>query len=112
MNDQAQPPRAVLYVRLSKASDVSTSIQGQNDELYALSQREGWTVTAVFEDNGRSGGKTRANAEEALRMLRDDEADVLAVYSDDRWSRMGIPSAVGGRLPAPSVSSTAASCGA
>jgi DNA invertase Pin-like site-specific DNA recombinase len=82
--------RAVLYVRLSRASDVSTSIRGQNDDLYATAEREGWQIVATFEDNGKSGGKTRANATAALDMLRDGSADVLAVYSYDRWSRMGI----------------------
>lgn len=89
-NEHATAPRAVLYVRLSKASDVSTSIRGQNEELYALAQREGWHTVATFEDNGRSGGKQRDNAVEALRMIREGEADVLAVYAYDRWSRMGI----------------------
>ena len=87
MSDAA---RAVLYVRLSKASDVSTSIKGQNDELFARAQHEGWNIVATFEDNGRSGGKQRDNAVEALRMIREGEADVLAVYAYDRWSRMGI----------------------
>ncbi|MWV50024.1 hypothetical protein GRS96_12165 [Rathayibacter sp. VKM Ac-2803] len=83
-------PRAVLYVRLSRESAVSTSIQGQNADLYALAEREGWQIIRTFEDNGKSGGKARANAAAALAMLRDGEADVLAVYAYDRWSRMGI----------------------
>lgn len=83
-------PRAVLYVRLSRESAVSTSIQGQNADLYALAEREGWKIIRTFEDNGKSGGKARANALAALDMLRDGEADVLAVYAYDRWSRMGI----------------------
>lgn len=88
MSDAAQ--RAVLYVRLSRETAVSTSIQGQNDELYARAQQEGWDIVATFEDNGRSGGKQRDNAQEALAMIRDGRADVLAVYAYDRWSRMGI----------------------
>lgn len=83
-------PRAVLYVRLSRESHVSTSIEGQNADLYALAAREGWKIVATFEDNGKSGGKQRGNARAALDMLRDGEADVLAVYAYDRWSRMGI----------------------
>jgi DNA invertase Pin-like site-specific DNA recombinase len=74
-------PRAVLYVRLSRESDVSTSIAGQNADLYALAEREGWQIVATFEDNGKSGGKQRSNARAALDMLRDNEADVLAVYA-------------------------------
>lgn len=83
-------PRAVLYVRLSRESEVSTSIAGQNADLYAAAEREGWQIVATFEDNGKSGGKQRDNARAALDMLRRNEADVLAVYAYDRWSRMGI----------------------
>lgn len=83
-------PRAVLYVRLSRESAVSTSIEGQNSDLYALAEREGWQIVATFEDNGKSGGKQRENAVGALNMLKNNEADVLAVYAYDRWSRMGI----------------------
>lgn len=86
-------PRAVLYVRLSKDSNTSTSIAGQNDDLAALAEREGWDVVAVFDDNGKSGGKERAKAIAAFDMVRDNRADVLAVYAYDRWSRMGIEKA-------------------
>jgi site-specific DNA recombinase len=86
----SKSPRAVLYVRLSRESKVSTSIAGQNADLYAAAEREGWQIVATFEDNGKSGGKQRENAEAALDMLRNNEADVLAVYAYDRWSRMGI----------------------
>lgn len=82
--------RAVLYSRLSRETISSTSIQGQSDDLLALAEREGWDVVAMFVDEGLSGGKKRANAEEALRMLRDGEVDVLAAYSVDRYSRLGI----------------------
>ena len=79
-----------MYVRLSRESAVSTSIEGQNDDLYALAEREGWEIVDTFEDNGESGGKQRAKARKALDMLINNEADVLAVYAYDRWSRMGI----------------------
>lgn len=84
-------PRAVLYVRLSKESAVSTSITGQNDDLLALAAARGWDVDGrIFEDNGLSGGKARANAEAAFTIWASGEADILAVYAYDRWSRMGI----------------------
>lgn len=70
--------------------EVSTSIAGQNADLYALAEREGWNIVATFEDNGKSGGKQRGNARAALDVVRNNEADVLAVYAYDRWSRMGI----------------------
>lgn len=82
--------RAVLYSRLSRESIVSTSLQGQAEDLRALAAREGWTVVADFVDEGLSGGRRRANADEAIRMLREGEADVLAAYAVDRFSRQGV----------------------
>lgn len=78
-----------MYLRLSVSKDESTSIARQNKELTALAEREGWTVVETFTDDGLSGGKPRANADKALRMLRENKADVIAVYKFDRWSRMG-----------------------
>lgn len=86
------PLRAVLYLRLSLSSsdDVSDSIKRQETDLRALADREGWIVTKTLFDDGKSGRKRRANADEALAMLKDGEADVLAVWKFDRWSRQGI----------------------
>lgn len=85
----ATPKRAVLYLRLSVTKDESVSIANQNKQLEALAEREGWQIVETLTDDGFSGGKPRANAEKALRMLRDNSADVIAVYKFDRWSRMG-----------------------
>ncbi|MBT2516279.1 recombinase family protein [Streptomyces sp. ISL-90] len=82
--------RAILYARLSVVRESSTSIARQVDDLEALATREGWEIAARFEDEGLSGGSDRANAEEALAMLRDGRADVLAVWKFDRWSRQGL----------------------
>ncbi|UVK59071.1 serine integrase [Microbacterium phage Cen1621] len=93
MKTHASPsfkPRAVLYSRLSRESIASTSLAGQSDDLFGLADREGWEVVATFVDEGLSGGKKRANAEEALRMLADGEVDILAAYAVDRYSRQGI----------------------
>jgi len=83
------PKRAILYLRLSVSKDESVSIANQNKQLQALAEREGWQIVETFTDDGLSGGKPRANAERALRMLRENDADVIAVYKFDRWSRMG-----------------------
>ncbi len=80
----------MLYSRLSKESAVSTSIAGQGESLYELAEKEGWDIVATFVDEGLSGGKRRAAAEESLRKLRDGEADILAAYSVDRYSRQGV----------------------
>lgn len=81
--------RAILYLRLSVSKDESVSIANQNKQLQALAEREGWQIVETFTDDGLSGGKPRANADKALKMLSDRTADVIAVYKFDRWSRMG-----------------------
>ena len=82
--------RAVLYLRLSAIVEDSTSIARQEADLRALCEREGWSIVGVLTDDGKSGRKARANASEALRMLRDGEADVLAVWKLDRFTRQGL----------------------
>jgi site-specific DNA recombinase len=89
-----QPRRAILYLRLSVATEDSTSIARQRKDLHEHANREGWEIVAELVDDGISGRKARANATEALRMLREREADVLAVWKLDRWTRQGL-SAVG-----------------
>jgi site-specific DNA recombinase len=86
--------RAVLYLRLSAIVEDSTSIARQEADLRALCEREGWTVERVLADDGKSGRKARANATEALRMLRDGEAEVLVTWKLDRFTRQGL-SAIG-----------------
>lgn len=82
--------RVVLYLRLSRATETSTAIAGQNAELREYATRQGWEVVRVLEDDGRSGRKQRAHADECLRMLEAREADILAVYAVDRWTRQGL----------------------
>lgn len=84
------PLRAALYLRLSQSDDASTSIDRQERDLREHAEREGWEVVCVLTDDGLSGRKSRANAEEALRMIRDGEIDALAVWKFDRWSRQGL----------------------
>lgn len=78
-----------MYLRLSVSKDESVSIANQNKQLQALAESEGWTIVETFTDDGLSGGKPRVNAEKALKMLRENKADIIAVYKFDRWSRMG-----------------------
>jgi DNA invertase Pin-like site-specific DNA recombinase len=81
--------RAVLYLRLSAVVDDSTSIDRQERDLRAHAERQGWTVSGVLVDEGISGRKARAKATEAVRLIVDDEADVLAVWKLDRFTRQG-----------------------
>lgn len=84
------PLRAVLYLRLSALVEDSTSIDRQEHTLRERAQLEGWEVVRVLADEGISGRKHRENADEALRMIRDGEADILAVWALDRFTRQGI----------------------
>lgn len=85
--------RCILYLRLS-VSDAndgqSDSIQRQETDLRAFAETEGLDVARVLIDDGLSGRKTRANADEALRMLDAGEAEVLLVWKLDRWTRQGL----------------------
>ncbi len=84
---------AVLYTRLSIADDndgVSDSIQRQESDLRSFAEAEGLEVIRVLSDDGLSGRVARANADEALRMIRDREALVLVVWKLDRWTRQGV----------------------
>ncbi|GAA3625830.1 recombinase family protein [Microbacterium awajiense] len=80
----------MLYLRLSRKTEASTSIVRQNEELLDLAARENWNVVSTLTDDGKSGGKQRDKAKHALAMLAEGDASILAVYAVDRWSRMGI----------------------
>ncbi|MGW3604304.1 recombinase family protein [Micromonospora sp. NPDC005161] len=82
--------RWCLYLRLSVSDDASTSIARQRADLEARAAREGGEVVAVLVDDGLSGGRRRARAEQALAMLADGSADVLAVWDLARWTRQGL----------------------
>src|SRR5690606_41320589 len=87
--------RAVLYLRISQYDDDSTAIARQREELEAWAEREAWVEVETLVDEGISGRKMRAKSELALQMLRNGEADVLAVWKFDRWRRQGLRAVVG-----------------
>ncbi|WP_279366829.1 recombinase family protein [Microbacterium testaceum] len=82
--------RAVLYCRISRTKDESVSLERQERDLRKLCELEGWEVTAVIVDDGKSGTKDRDGAARALDLLRSGEADTLLVWAFDRWSRQGL----------------------
>lgn len=87
------PRRAVLYTRLSIADEndgTSDSIQRQESDLRQFAATERLDVVRILADDGLSGRKARANADTALRMLDEGEADTLVVWKLDRWTRQGI----------------------
>lgn len=81
---------AVGYVRCSTKEQSSSGlgIEAQLDKISAEADRRGWTLSVV-EDRGYSAAKgiKRPGLIEALRRLREVEADCLLVAKADRVSR-------------------------
>ena len=54
--------RAAIYCRLSKDDDLdgtSASIKNQQDTLEKFCEKQGWEVTAVYQDEGITVSKNR-----------------------------------------------------
>lgn len=89
MKNATSTPKAVLYLRLSAVVEDSTSLDRQEKDLRAHAERQGWQIIAVLVDEGISGRKARAKATQAVQMIADGAADVLAVWKLDRFTRQG-----------------------
>jgi DNA invertase Pin-like site-specific DNA recombinase len=79
--------RAALYLRVS--TDGQTT-ENQRRELEATAAKAGWTVTAIYADEGISGAKGRDKRPELDRMLKDvvrRRFDVVMVWAVDRLGR-------------------------
>ena len=50
--------RVAIYARVSTA-DKNQTVENQLRDLLAVAERQGWTVTATFNDEGISGVKGR-----------------------------------------------------
>ncbi|MEH0973975.1 recombinase family protein [Micromonospora sp. CPCC 205546] len=89
---RSNPPRASLYVRLSRASDDrNLSKQGMIDDLRALCAARGFTEVALHVDDGQSGGVRDRPAFRAwLADAVEGRADVLVTWHVDRLSREGL----------------------
>ena len=78
---------SALYVRVS--TDHQT-IKNQERELEAVAERHGWTVVAIFKDQGISGAKgrdERPGLDKLLQAVARKEFDLVAVWSVDRIGR-------------------------
>jgi DNA invertase Pin-like site-specific DNA recombinase len=85
------PLRVVLYVRVSTAeqADSGLGLAAQEACLRAAAAHKGWEVVGLLSDAGASG-KSLANRRalaEALDLVANGSADVLAVSKLDRLSR-------------------------
>ena len=79
--------RVALYVRVSTDHQ---SVRNQEIELQAVAERHGWTVVAVFKDQGISGAKgrdQRPGFDKLLKCVARREFDMVAAWSVDRLGR-------------------------
>jgi DNA invertase Pin-like site-specific DNA recombinase len=79
--------KAALYLRTSHADRTT---ENQRRELRKAAKRAGWTIAAVYEDNGISGAKGRDGRPGFDQMLKDAnrrEFDVIMAWSVDRLGR-------------------------
>ena len=79
--------RAALYLRTSHADRTT---ENQRRQLKRAAKRAGWTVVAVYEDNGISGANGRDGRPGFDQMLTDAnrrEFDIIMAWSVDRLGR-------------------------
>ena len=66
------------------------SVRNQEIELQAVAERHGWTVVAVYRDQGISGAKgreKRPGLDKLLQAVARKEFDMVAAWSVDRLGR-------------------------
>src|SRR5579872_1685101 len=83
----AKTKRVALYLRVSTQGQ---TVENQRRELEAAAERHGWSVVAVFADEGISGtkGRDKRPAFDALcKAVSRREIDMVAAWSVDRIGR-------------------------
>lgn len=77
--------RVAIYVRVS-TQDQSTELQLR--ELKELAARRGWEISAILEDQGKTGTNTRRpGLQQLLSLARVREIDLILVWKLDRFAR-------------------------
>lgn len=84
--------RAVAYVRVSDESQIEGhSLAGQRREIQRYCERNGYTLTQVYADEGVSAHTDQIAKRPSLAQLLDDARharfDVVIVHTIDRWAR-------------------------
>lgn len=82
--------QCVAYVRVSTQEQAAggVSLSQQERSLRAYAKAKGWSMVAVYRDEGASGKSLdRPGIQAALKALADGEASILAVAKLDRLSR-------------------------
>lgn len=80
--------RAAFYVRVSTSDGQTT--ENQLRHLHEVAQRSGWTVVAIFNDEGISGTKgrdRRPGLDALMKGVARREFDIVAAWSVDRLGR-------------------------
>jgi DNA invertase Pin-like site-specific DNA recombinase len=88
--------RAALYVRVSTA-DRGQTVENQLQPLQAAAARLGWTIVAIFRDEGISGAKgrqQRPGLDALLKGVTRRDFDIVAAWSVCRLGR-SLPDLVG-----------------
>src|SRR6185437_9765106 len=88
--------RAALYVRVS-TSDKGQTVENQLQPLQEAAGRLGWTVVAIYRDEGISGAKSRQSRpglDALLKGVARREFDLVAAWSVCRLGR-SLPDLIG-----------------
>ncbi|MFJ1579216.1 recombinase family protein [Streptomyces sp. NPDC088182] len=81
-------PACVIYVRLSRDSDASTSVASQTAACEEYAARNGWRVLFIADDVDVSGASRLENRKGMARVLDAlDEADFVIAAKLDRYAR-------------------------
>lgn len=91
-DDVTRPKTAAIYIRVSTAEQAANdlSLATQEQQLKERCLREGWSIEAIFRDEGESGTSTRRPGFEAMMERLTDGSrsiDVVLVYSLSRAFR-------------------------
>jgi site-specific DNA recombinase len=82
--------RIIGYVRLSRATEESTSITRQRQVLAQTASARGWQLVGIEEDNDVSASRSRLNRpglNAVRRAIADGQADAVLVWRLDRLAR-------------------------
>lgn len=79
--------KVAIYVRVSTKKQ---SIDLQLTDLHAVALRSGWEITAIYQDEGFSGAKSKVDRPALNQMMMAavrKEFDMVAIWSIDRLAR-------------------------
>jgi DNA invertase Pin-like site-specific DNA recombinase len=79
--------QVAFYLRVSTGEQTT---ENQRRELEHVARHRGWSVVAVYQDQGMSGAKSRKKRPQFDRMLKDavrGKFDILAAWAVDRLGR-------------------------